>query len=257
MVFREFLDALNSVSGEKVNAKSTREFLSEITESNFRSILANMPDTKFQGSLRYERNISEELAREVLASYDRKYLINYLNEDLCCEFKDKQKLCEAFKKYSSTINTDNVFELIAEQFEKILNTVCKGEVKKKVSISKTDLKKIHELVVELQCVVRKIENSLQKYEKKCRKFPIICDYIPKDEFESLQEEFHKMNMELQLYNKIYPELEIIDEIIEMADLVEMKLPTEANKHNIILGDNGIFEEYENFLDRFIKSIHNK
>ena len=263
MTFREFLDALCYVSGEQISVFVARTFLSEVTQDNFKSILNNISDDVIKSYLRPERNISKNFADEIKTYYQRENLEEYL-DDMCYGDEKLPELYEAFKQYCPDINQDNAFELVAEQFEKMLNSAGKRKQGKESSekeccISKEDVCSMQAIIVILQYTVERLqecsigllvtrkESHLTNVEKSHDEW--------QSKFNQNYETFQEKNTELYCYAAIYPEIEVIDTIFSLSDLIDFTARYINKDSGIYIDFDSQIDEYRAYLKQLIKIIY--
>lgn len=130
MIFREYVDMILAVRGESFSYDFAKEMLIEIVDDdNFKIILnekctgnnGKISTSVFASYVKYDRNISKELAKEILDLYNKKQAMEYI-KDQCSDSKRKQCLCDKLQKYRPDATKANAIKLAADEFEKMLNS---------------------------------------------------------------------------------------------------------------------------------------
>lgn len=248
MTFGEYVRAIRCISTEENNPDTAIALLNIVTNKALDIPRSDKEKSNITSYIRAGRNIPEKFAKEIKGFYKSKFLRSYLTST--CTKNERKHLCDAFRKYCPEINDKNAINHSIRLFEEMLNSVITQERpeslhKKESKLSKKDLQYIQAIIMQMQSTMEKVL-ACSMFKKRTPQH--------RKEFDPLFEEFLMQNLELHNYFVIYPQLELIDTVFRLSRALEFSLRSDCQM-NYSPGFYTLFNEYKNYLDQLIKTLH--
>ncbi|MGN1085428.1 MAG: hypothetical protein ACI4Q5_00195 [Porcipelethomonas sp.] len=263
MKFSEFAQILYKFHGD-----NKYEFTKELLQAGLNSgctYIANLKDDKtckdrVRKLFRTSQGISV-FAREIINFFDKAIFIDYIYEILNKE--DYSEVCKCFSEYSIIIEEENITGDLADIFYNILKEATRGKVRavpKTCTVSEADKNDIREIAKNLCSIIYKYKNDSLEYHIKSSSLYTITEE-EKSQFnykiDNNFENFNSLNFRLEMYNNIYPDFEVLSDIVQhyygiVKSDFEYKYSQELN--TLIISPN--IEEYNDLLLKIITELSN-
>lgn len=201
-------------------------------------------------------------------------IINCFNDGGLCKYLEYYEeevlyeVCQAFNKETDDIDEDELPYIVTDIFYGILEEAAKGKsakekvraVPKTCTVSEADKNDIREIAKNLCSIIYKYKNDSLEYHIKSSSLYTITEE-EKSQFnykiDNNFENFKSLNFRLEIYNKIYPDFEVLSDIVKhyygiVKSDFEYKYSQELN--TLIISPN--IEEYNDLLLKIITELSN-